>query len=114
MNTYTVSSILIVLAGFMAMMYRGYAEKYGWAIGSVWYKKESLIGFLVWLAIIPGIIQLIHELNFIKGIGIGAALFFTAPIVLYVFKTHSQYLIYLMIPASLLIWIIGGVETVTI
>lgn len=45
MNAFVISAVLIVLAGFMAMSYRGYAERYAWPIGSIWYKKESLISF---------------------------------------------------------------------
>ena len=112
MNPFVISSILIVLAGFIVMSYRQYAEKYGWPIGRIYYTKESWLGFFVWGCVIPGTIQLIHELSFLKGIGITAGLFFIAPIVIYIFKTWVQYLWILMTILSIIIWIVGGAEVI--
>lgn len=110
MNSFVISSVLIVLAGFMAMSYRGYAEKYGWPIGSIWYKHEGWCQFFVFAAIIPGAIELMRELSFINGVGLTAILFIAAPIVMYLFKTWSQYLIYIFTLLSIIVWIIGGTE----
>jgi len=110
MNGFVISSILIVLAGFMAMSYRGYAEKYGWPIGSIWYKKEGWCHFFVFATVIPGAIELMQKLSFFKGVGVTAILFVVAPVIMYLFKTYSQYLIYIFTLLSIVIWIIFGTE----
>lgn len=107
-----VSSILIVISGFIVMSYRQYAEKYGWPVGRMYYTKEKWLGFFVWACVIPGTIQLIHELSFFKGIGITVLLFFISPLVIYIFKTWVQYLWILLTFISLILWIVGGIEVV--
>lgn len=111
---FVISSTLIVLAGFMAMSYRDYAEKYGWAIGNIWYKKEAWRYFFVISTVIPGAIQLMRELSLLKGIGLTAILFIAAPIIMYLFKTWSQYLICVFTLISIIVWIIFGTEIHTV
>lgn len=114
MNSFIISSILAVLAGFIVMSYRQYAEKYGWAIGAIYYEKEAWLSILVWACVIPATVQLIFELNFFKGIGLSILLFFIAPILIYLFKTWAQYLWIALIIISVIVWIVGGIEVITI
>lgn len=114
MNSFVMSSTLAILAGFIVMSYRQYAERYGWAIGGIYYTKESWLGFFVWACVIPATIQLIFELSFLKGIGITIGLFFIAPVVIYIFKTWVQYLWIVLIILSIIIWMVGGIEVINV
>lgn len=112
MNSIVISSFLAVTVGFIATMYNGVAEKYGWHIGKLFSNHKGWIAVIGWICIISGSIELISELHFLKGIFAVVVALILAVISMRIFKSNIQWISLIAILASIIIWIIGGAEIV--
>ena len=114
MNNFIVSSGLAVSAGFIGLMYDGYATKYGWPMGRLFRNHQGWIVTIAWLCVIPGSVELINQLSWLLGIVSILLSFISALILTGLLKERIQWISILMILASILVWTIGGIEIIEI
>lgn len=113
-NSYFISSILALTSGLTIVSYKGYATKQGWAMGKLFESDSNLLKIIALLAILGGFIELFFVVSWYMVIiyAIGAWLLsgaFTA-----MFRTSTQWLSILMLIASVVIWVAGGMQVVNI
>jgi hypothetical protein len=98
-------------AGITIVSYKAYAQQKGWPIGKV-FESSTWLNIIALLAILGGAVELFFNIKWywaILGV-IGAWL--ASGAITAVFAKHTQILSILLLIASVLVWIIGGVQIV--
>lgn len=108
-----ISSCFAAIAGFLIISYSGFVDKHGYPLSEFYQKYASGLSFLGWILIASAGFQLFSQLKFFSIlVFIGCFVASTGSI--WIFKKHIQWISFLLIIVSILIWVIGGVEIVSI
>lgn len=114
MNSSILSSILAIAAGFAMQTYKEYANKQGLPIGKLFLKHNNIVVFIALIAMLTGVVQLFVSAKFLSAllyIGIGLLLSWILTAML---KQNIQWLAFVLLLVAIIVFVIGGAETVTI
>lgn len=114
MNSYIISSVLAISAGFSISTYPEYAMKQGWPIGKFYFKYKRWIAVISLLAILGGTIELFSVTKWFYAIlSVGAGLLLSWVLTVF-FKQNVQWIAFVLLIVSLLVFFIGGAEIVEV
>ena len=114
MNTYLISSIIAIIGGFSIGTYKEYAKKYDWPMGKVYITKKVWLAIIALLSIIGGSIELFTIVKWYSAIGLIFLSYFLSWLLTIIFKSNIQWIAFLLLIFSVLIFLIGGVEIIEV
>lgn len=114
MNSYILSSIIAITGGFTISTYKEYAIKNGWPIGKLYFSQKGWLTVIALLSIVGGSIELFTIVKWYSAIGLIFISFFLSWLITIIIKSNIQWIAFLLLALSLLIYLIGGAETVKV
>ena len=114
MNTYILSSIIAIIGGFSIGTYKEYAKKYDWPVGKIYITQKGWLAIIALLSIIGGSFELFVTVQWYFAIGLIFLSYFLNWLLTIIFKSNIQWLAFLLLVSSVLIYLIGGADLVEV
>lgn len=112
MNSYILSSILAIAAGFAMQTYREYAIKQGLPIGKLYLMHHNVVITIAFLAMITGVVELFIIAKFFTALlYIGVGLLFSW-ILTIIFKHNIQWIAFILLLIAIIVYIVGDAEII--
>jgi hypothetical protein len=103
----------IISAGFSINSYKEYAFKNGWPIGKLYMKHGGWMVTIAIIAILTGIVELFYVTKWYFALLLILLSFVFSGILTKIFKQNTQWIAFIILLASLIVYMILGAEVVT-
>jgi len=114
MSGFITSSIMAITSGTMIGSYGEYSKKHGWPIGRFYLVYKISITIIYWFCIVGGSIELFFQTKwYFSLIAIVVSFMLGISLILF-FKKNAQWLAFLILIASVLIYGFNGLEIIEI